>query len=884
MSSFRFRIIISMLSVIFLILMGSYIVIQDIEAGIIQGEFRNMGFLLATNLASEISNNFLLSDRVELGKSVDNAKKGYPEIDYVFVTDSQGNVLAHTFANSFPNTLINFTKPENVKSEEILNTESGIIHEFDAPIKNSGYVHIGLSENRVNDQIHNASNKILLLAIGGMILGGIFVYFIGKRLSEPITQLTEGAKRINKGFLDQKITISSSDEMSELARTFNDMASSLSQKINEIMASKEKIEDAEKYLETLFDSIEDGIIVVNNDHRIIKMNSSFLKIIGKTKEEMLGKTCHETIFGSTQQKIDCPVNVLLRSGRPERSVHEVDIHNRKMILEINSSIFFYKKGTPNIILIIRDVTKHKVLENEIVLRNRELTALNDISKDISETFNLNTILFRSLENLLKLTGMESADAYLFDETKGDFTLRVHRGSEIGDDTFQLKKITEVLIVEGMESDQKGTDKNISFAIIPLRSKDKILGIITIRSMKIHIFSVRDKELFSAIGNQIGVAVENISFYENIKYLKEFNDEILNNIDLALHVVDRDMNILAVNNQMLKLGKSRVNREEILNKNLLKVYPFLHKKNIELEYEYVIKSGEIFQSEEKMQYYDEIIYTATSKIPLKDNDGKVEKIITVINDISDRKKLEEELKDSYEELKLTYSKLQELYKAKDNFLSNISHELRTPLTSVVGYTELLLDENLPEDQRRKVEVIFRNSKRLSRLIRELLDSHMIESSTLQLTKQTIMINDIVASVTEDLKNIATTKNIPIIINIPENLIINGDAERIMQVFMNIVENAIKFTIAGQITISGKREDEKIHIEINDTGIGIPEDRLDKIFERFYQVDSSNKRRYGGAGLGLWISKNIIEGHGGRIWAESKNSGSTFHILLPEQVKK
>ncbi|MDL5503294.1 MAG: hypothetical protein QSU88_08760, partial [Candidatus Methanoperedens sp.] len=104
-------------------------------------------------------------------------------------------------------------------------------------------------------------------------------------------------------------------------------------------------------------------------------------------------------------------------------------------------------------------------------------------------------------------------------------------------------------------------------------------------------------------------------------------------------------------------------------------PFLREKQVDMEYDHVIKTGEIFQSEEKIQYYNEIIYTSTSKIPIKDKNGFVEKIITVIKDVSEKRKLEEELKDSYEELKLTYSKLQEMYKIKDNFLSSISHELR-----------------------------------------------------------------------------------------------------------------------------------------------------------------------------------------------------------------
>ncbi|MDL5501610.1 MAG: HAMP domain-containing sensor histidine kinase, partial [Candidatus Methanoperedens sp.] len=148
---------------------------------------------------------------------------------------------------------------------------------------------------------------------------------------------------------------------------------------------------------------------------------------------------------------------------------------------------------------------------------------------------------------------------------------------------------------------------------------------------------------------------------------------------------------------------------------------------------------------------------------------------------------------------------------------------------------------------------------------------------------IVINELIMAVVEDMKNIAVSKSIPITIDIPDLLLVEGDNERLIEVFSNIVENAIKFTITGEIIIKGEMDTEKVHIAISDTGIGIPEDKLKKIFDRFYQVDSSDKRKYGGTGLGLWISKKIIDAHNGRIWAESKNRGSTFHILLPKWVK-
>ncbi|MDP2846092.1 MAG: HAMP domain-containing protein, partial [Candidatus Methanoperedens sp.] len=281
MSSLRFKIIISTLFIIFLIVAGSYFVIQDIQSGIIKGEFRDKGFLLANNLAAEVTTPLLVNDLIEIRNSIENIMTNYPDIEYIFVTDSEGIVLVHTFEKGFPKALREMATPSNFMHEHVFNTEKGIIHEFDAPLfKNIGYVHVGVSENRVRAQILEASRKLLILAVSAIVLGGIFAYFIGRRLTEPIDKLTEGANRINKGILDQRIDVSTKDELGELAQTFNEMALSLNQKINDLISAKEQTEAAEKYLETVFNNIEDGIIVVNSNHEIIKINKSFLEIMG----------------------------------------------------------------------------------------------------------------------------------------------------------------------------------------------------------------------------------------------------------------------------------------------------------------------------------------------------------------------------------------------------------------------------------------------------------------------------------------------------------------------------------------------------------------------------------------------------------------------------
>jgi PAS domain S-box-containing protein len=607
------KIIISMIFIVFLIITGSYLAIRDIQTNILEQEFNEEGHLLANYIASETTNQLLINDLLSIKNGFDELKRSDPYIEYIYLTDNEGIVLVHTFEGGFPKELKNFSKPlsGDARNEQIIETDNGTIYDFGGHLfKNIGYVHVGLNKNWVTSQIRVANDKFIFFSGLAMVFSGGFIFFMGRWLTKPIQKLTEGVERINNGVVDQKIEVDSGDELGEFANSFNVMASNLNQKMDDLVQSRNRLEDTEKYLEMLFDSVEDGIIVTNENHEVIRANRSFLKMMAMTEDKVMNKTCHEVLYGSKasdKQRDMCEINTLLRTKQPVRFIHEIGSNDGIKSFEINASLFLDKQKSTNVIMVMREITQQK-------------------------------------------------------------------------------------------------------------------------------------------------------------------------------------------------------------------------------------------------------------------------------------KLEDELKDSYEELRLTYSQLKDLYKVKEHFISNVSHELRTPLTSVLGYTELLLEEEITNEQRHKLEIILRNSKRLARLIQGLLDTALIDSKDTSLDKKPILVYDIVNQVAEDVRTVASIKNIPIIIEIPKDLIVMGDKDRLLQVFLNVVDNAIKFTISGEVKITGEEENENIHIRISDTGIGIPEDKIESIFERFYQVDSSNKRKYGGTGLGLWISRNFVEAQGGRIWAESKSRGSTFHILLPKMVKK
>lgn len=230
-------------------------------------------------------------------------------------------------------------------------------------------------------------------------------------------------------------------------------------------------------------------------------------------------------------------------------------------------------------------------------------------------------------------------------------------------------------------------------------------------------------------------------------------------------------------------------------------------------------------------------------------------------------------------------IRRLEKVRQDFIANISHELRTPIASCKAIVETLQngainDKNIAEDFLQRMHV---ETDKLAQMVNELGELSRIESGELILKLEPVNIAEVAASVTDRLKAQADRAQLSINLDIPTNLPhVMGDRNRIEQLLVNLIHNAIKFTPkSGRITISSKVHDGSVLISISDTGIGIPEDDLPHIFERFYKVDKA--RSGGGTGLGLAIAKHIVQAHGGDIWAESEEGkGSTFIFSLPISI--
>ncbi len=227
---------------------------------------------------------------------------------------------------------------------------------------------------------------------------------------------------------------------------------------------------------------------------------------------------------------------------------------------------------------------------------------------------------------------------------------------------------------------------------------------------------------------------------------------------------------------------------------------------------------------------------------------------------------------------------ELEHAKDNLIATVSHELRTPLFAIQGVLDLLLNDKVqePDKQRDFLGLAYEQSKRQNHLLDALLDVARIEGDGLHISRDPIHIGDLLKRTIEALGVRAEDKNLRLRLEHPPDLpVIVGDEDRLGQAISNLIDNAIKFTPqGGEIVVNCEAEREEFILQVIDRGIGIAADALPHLFERFYQVDSSSTRETGGAGLGLYITKQIVEAHGGRIWVDSAPGlGSRFSFALP-----
>lgn len=463
-----------------------------------------------------------------------------------------------------------------------------------------------------------------------------------------------------------------------------------------------------------------------------------------------------------------------------------------------------------------------------------------------------------------------------------------------------------------------------FLLLPLKTPEALVGIIIVYFENERLFSRADERLYSALAQQAAVVVNNLLLFEQVtrratdmetvtaistEISRLLDPEVLLNTVVTrtqkgfniyhaqIYVYDEEKNSLnlsassgEVGDRLLEKGhaismaeehslvtRAARTRQEIIVGDTHKESDFLPNEllpDTRAEMAIPMIVGDqllgVFDIQDSRlnrfsQLERQIFMTLTSQVAVALQNARL-----------------------YLEQEETVQRLRELDHLKSDFLANMSHELRTPLNSIMGFTDVILlglDGPLTDQMENDLKLVEKNGKHLLSLINNVLDMSKIEAGRMTLSLEKFDLQSLLEEAMDIASSLAREKSLELnlMMQSEETFEILADRVRMRQVMINILGNAVKFTEKGDITISvAKPRQDSVRIEVHDTGIGIPPNKLDMIFESFNQIDTTSTRKVGGTGLGLPISRSLVEMHGGRLWAEStgiEGEGSTFIVEIP-----
>ncbi len=481
-------------------------------------------------------------------------------------------------------------------------------------------------------------------------------------------------------------------------------------------------------------------------------------------------------------------------------------------------------------------------------------------------------------------------------------------------------INDVRRIPSVQFDYLLPDSKAEVAV-PLRIGDRVLGVLDVQSERVNAFDRSDLFVLQALSDLVAVAIENARLFDELqRRLDEVSTlytvaqqtttsldlnevlegivsiikQVLNCRGCCIFLVDEEKQELSIraasglsekwrDEARLKVGEGISGQVAATGKPLY--IPDTHEYPDFIFFDPAVRSLLVVPMITKDRVIGTLSIDDTKVDAFTGNDERLLSIAAAQAAVAiENAQLYEDLKERARKLEQAYNELKELDRLKSEFVQNVSHELRTPLTFVKAYVELMLDGALGEineRQRESLQIVAERTNVLTRLVRDIISLQQIEQGTLHLSLvdlgEIAHISMLGAEPTARQAGIELKAEI-----LPDLPLVLGDRDRLNQVFDNLLGNAIKFSPGGgKVTIRVRDAGDVLEASISDTGIGIPEGELEKIFERFYQVDGSTTRRFGGTGLGLAIVKRIVEAHGGRVWAESElGRGSTFFFTLPK----
>ncbi|MFA5328282.1 MAG: PAS domain S-box protein [Prolixibacteraceae bacterium] len=619
--------------------------------------------------------------------------------------------------------------------------------------------------------------------------------------------------------------------------------------ITERLKAEKAIADEKILLRTLIDNIPDPIYVKDILGRKLISNRADLEVLGLTSENsVIGKTDLEFPFpGNAGETFNDDMRVISTS-EPILNKHEflTDKNGTKRYFLTSKIPLTNDSGEIiGLVGVGHEITKEKQTEQKII----------QLSKGIEQS-PASIIITDTVGNIEYVNSkFTEITGYTFDEIKGRNSRIFQSGYTSAKEYARLwQTITanEEYHGEILNRKRNGDLHWESVQISPIRDEDgKIVNFLAIK------VDITDRKKSDLEILKLSVAIE-----------QNPASVIITNTDGIIEYVNRKF-----------VAVSGYPKEELIGKVIRILKPDHTPDEIYIDIWNNLFAGKEWRGEHqnrtksREKYWESVLIS-----PIKSAEGKITNFIILSEDISERKQMEIDLVHAKE-------RAEESDRLKSAFLANMSHEIRTPLNSILGFSDLLTSHELDNESRKEfVNLINSSGNNLLNIINDILDISKIEAGQITLNYIEFSPQSLISKIQREYLIKAVAKGIELrtsIKNPDQDYIIFSDEMRIKQVLINFIGNALKFTNSGYIEIGVKLENNTVQFHVKDTGIGIPNEFHHKIFDRFRQVETAHTRKYGGNGLGLAITKNLVELLGGKIWVESKpGSGSTFFFALPE----
>ncbi len=618
--------------------------------------------------------------------------------------------------------------------------------------------------------------------------------------------------------------------------------------ITERKKAEKAIKDERILLRTLIDNIPDPIYVKDSLGRKLISNIADLEVLGsKSESDVIGKTDMESSYpGFASDTFSDDMSV---------------IHTAQPIL--NKLEFFND----------RNGTKRYYLTSKMPLINDsgEIIGLVGVGHDI-------TTQKQNEQKIIQLSkGIEQGPAsIIITDISGNIEYVNSKFTEISGYTLDEIKGQNPKIL------QSGYTSTSEYMKLwnTISSGNEFRAELQNRKKNGELYW--ESVLISPIRDEAGTIINYMAIKEDITNRKKADLEILK-LSVAIEQNPASVVITDTNGAIEYVNKkfeavTGYPSQELIGKIIRILKPGHTSDEIYLEIWNNLFAGKIWKGEHQNRTKNKEIYWESVLIsPIKNQEDKITNFVVLSENISERKKMEKDLIASKE-------KAEESDRLKSAFLANMSHEIRTPLNSILGFSDLLTAPDLDADSRRDFANLINSSgNNLLSIINDILDISKIEAGQISLIENEFSAYHLVTEIHKEYSYKAISKGIEFKLKTQPDiskLIILSDESRIKQVLINFVGNALKFTNKGYIELGVELIQNNIQFYVKDTGIGIPREYHEKVFDRFRQVEAAQTRKYGGNGLGLAITKNLAELLGGRIWLESEqNIGSIFYFSLP-----